>query len=83
MDHMLQEVIRQGTGKQAQGLKGVAAGKTGTTDSYMDAWFIGYSKDFLTGVWVGHDRNMTLGKGGSGGHVAAPIWLDFMKKADQ
>jgi penicillin-binding protein 1A len=81
MDQMLQQVIQQGTGKQARGLKGMAAGKTGTTDSYMDAWFIGYTRDFVTGVWVGHDRNMSLGKDGSGGHVAAPIWLDFMKSA--
>jgi len=83
MDLMLQQVIQQGTGKQARGLKGVAAGKTGTTDSYMDAWFIGYTKDFVTGVWVGYDRNMSLGKNGSGGHIAAPIWLDFMKRAEQ
>ena len=83
MDQMLQQVIQRGTGKQARGLKGMAAGKTGTTDSYMDAWFIGYSRDFVTGVWVGHDRNMSLGKDGSGGHVAAPIWLDFMKSAQQ
>ena len=83
MDQMLQQVIKQGTGRQASGLKGVAAGKTGTTDSYMDAWFIGYTKDFVAGVWVGHDRNMSLGRDGSGGHVAAPIWLDFMKRAEQ
>jgi penicillin-binding protein 1A len=81
MDQMLQQVIQQGTGKQARGLRGMTAGKTGTTDSYMDAWFIGYTGDFVTGVWVGHDRNMSLGKDGSGGHVAAPIWLDFMKSA--
>jgi penicillin-binding protein 1A len=83
MDQMLQQVIQQGTGKQAKGLKSVAAGKTGTTDRFMDAWFIGYTSDFVTGVWVGHDRNMSLGKDGSGGHVAAPIWLDFMKRAEQ
>ena len=83
MDQMLQQVIRQGTGKEAQGLKNVAAGKTGTTDRYMDAWFIGYTKNFVTGVWVGHDRNMSLGKNGSGGHIAAPMWLEFMKRAEQ
>ncbi len=82
MDQMLQGVIAQGTGKEAQGLKATAGGKTGTTDSYMDAWFIGYTRDFVTGVWVGHDRNISLGKGASGGHVAAPIWLDFMKKVE-
>ena len=82
MDQMLQGVINKGTGKEAQGLKVAAGGKTGTTDSYMDAWFIGYTRDFVTGVWVGHDRNISLGKGASGGHVAAPIWLDFMKKVE-
>ena len=83
MDRMLQDVITRGTGKQALGLKVPAGGKTGTTDNYIDAWFIGYTKDFVTGVWVGHDRNISLGKGASGGHVAAPIWLDFMQKVSQ
>jgi penicillin-binding protein 1A len=82
MNHMLQEVIRQGTGRKAQGLKSTAAGKTGTTDHNMDAWFIGYTRDFLAGVWVGHDRKVSLGKEASGGQVAAPIWLDFMKQAE-
>jgi len=83
MDHMLQEVIRQGTGRQAQGLKRTAAGKTGTTDNNMDAWFIGYTRDFLAGVWVGHDKKKSLGKHASGGQVAAPIWLDFMKQLEE
>lgn len=83
MDHMLQEVIRQGTGRQAQGLKRTAAGKTGTTDNNMDAWFIGYTRDFLAGVWVGHDKKMSLSKHASGGQVAAPIWLDFMKQLEE
>jgi penicillin-binding protein 1A len=82
MDHMLQEVIRQGTGRQARGLKTTAAGKTGTTDNNMDAWFIGYTRDFLAGVWVGHDTNISLGKYGSGGQAAAPIWLNFMKQVE-
>ena len=82
MDYMLQEVVRQGTGRQAQGLKRTAAGKTGTTDNNMDAWFIGYTRDFLAGVWVGHDKKMSLGKHASGGRVAAPIWLDFMKQLE-
>ena len=82
MDHMLQEVIRLGSGRQARGLKTVAAGKTGTTDHNRDAWFIGYTRELLVGVWVGHDRKITLGKDASGGQVAAPIWLDFMKQAE-
>jgi penicillin-binding protein 1A len=83
MNQMLQDVIGQGTGKSAQGLNVAAGGKTGTTDSYMDAWFIGYTKDLVAGVWVGHDKKISLGKGASGGRVAAPIWLDFMKQVGQ
>jgi len=82
MDSMLQDVINLGTGSEARGLKETAAGKTGTTDNYMDAWFIGYTRDFVTGVWVGHDMKISLGRGGSGGHAAAPIWLDFMKQVE-
>ena len=82
MNRMLQDVIAQGTGKSAQGLNVAAGGKTGTTDSYMDAWFIGYTKDLVAGVWVGHDKKTSLGKGASGGRVAAPIWLDFMKQVE-
>jgi penicillin-binding protein 1A len=82
MDGMLQGVITRGTGKEARGLKVAAGGKTGTTDGYMDAWFIGYTRDFVTGVWVGNDKKISLGKGASGGHIAAPIWLDFMKQVE-
>jgi penicillin-binding protein 1A len=81
LDSMLQGVIEEGTGVKAQGLKVTAAGKTGTTDRYMDAWFIGYTSQLVTGVWMGHDKNISMGSGASGGRIAAPIWLDFMKKA--
>ena len=82
LDHLLQEVISQGTGRQARGLKATAAGKTGTTDHNMDAWFIGYTRELLAGVWVGYDKKISLGENATGGEVAAPIWLDFMKQAD-
>ncbi|MBW2467024.1 MAG: PBP1A family penicillin-binding protein [Deltaproteobacteria bacterium] len=82
MDLMLQDVITQGTGGNARGLKVTAGGNTGTTDRYMDAWFIGYTRNFLAGVWVGHDRKISLGEGASGGRVAAPIWLDFMQQVE-
>ena len=82
MDRMLQGVITEGTGREARGLKETAGGKTGTTDRNMDAWFIGYTRDYVTGVWVGHDRKVSLGRSGSGGHTAAPIWLDFMKQVE-
>ncbi len=78
---MLQGVIESGTGRSARGLRVPAAGKTGTTDENVDAWFIGYTPDIVTGVWVGYDRKKTLGSGNTGGKIAAPIWLDFMRKA--
>jgi penicillin-binding protein 1A len=78
MRGMLGEVISRGTGKNARGLPN-SAGKTGTTDNNRDGWFIGFTPELLTGVWVGHDRGKTLGKGETGGEAAAPIWLDFMQ----
>ena len=72
--------ISRGTGKAAKGIPG-SAGKTGTTDNNRDGWFIGYNQKLLTGVWVGHDKNNTLGKGATGGRTAAPIWLSFMQSA--
>ena len=81
IDSMLQGVIAEGTGQKAQGLKVIAAGKTGTTDRYMDAWFVGYTSQLVTGVWMGHDKKISMGSGATGGRIAAPIWLEFMKKA--
>jgi len=81
MTLMLKGVIEEGTGRNAKGLRVPAAGKTGTTDQNRDAWFIGYTPEVVTGVWVGHDQKRSLGKGETGGRVAAPIWLDFMTKA--
>ena len=81
MTLMLQGVIERGTGQSARGLPVPAAGKTGTTDENVDAWFIGYTPEIVTGVWVGYDRGKTLGSGNTGGKIAAPIWLDFMRKA--
>lgn len=78
---MLEGVIEEGTGKEAKGLPVSAAGKTGTTDQFRDAWFIGYTPELAVGIWVGYDRKQTLGTGETGGQVAAPIFLDFMKTA--
>ena len=78
--NLLKSVIEEGTGKNAQGIP-FSAGKTGTTDQYMDAWFIGYTPSIVTGVWVGHDRHVSLGSYETGGKAAAPIWLKFMKEA--
>jgi len=80
--YLLKSVIEEGTGRKARGIP-FSAGKTGTTDQNMDAWFIGYTPLIATGVWVGHDRHIPLGKGETGGQAAAPIWLEFMKEAHQ
>ncbi len=76
---ILQEVINRGTGSKARGIPH-AAGKTGTSDNNIDAWFIGYTPEITTGVWFGHDRNKSLGRGETGGRAAAPAWKKFMQK---
>ncbi|MBL7032409.1 MAG: PBP1A family penicillin-binding protein [Nitrospira sp.] len=78
---MLEEVVKNGTGWRAKALKRPVAGKTGTTNDYRDAWFIGYTPELVSGVWVGFDNMRTLGKGETGSKAAAPIWVSFMKKA--
>jgi penicillin-binding protein 1A len=78
---MLENVIERGTGKRAQALGRPAAGKTGTTNDMNDAWFLGYTPQLLAGVWVGFDEKRSLGKGETGGRVAAPIWARFMEQA--
>ena len=78
--HMLMDVIQSGTGKRARSIGRPLAGKTGTTNSYRDAWFVGYAPNLATGVWVGFDSVETLGKLESGAHAALPIWTDFMAR---
>jgi len=70
-----------GTGGRLRELGRPVAGKTGTTNDQADAWFIGFSPDVATGVWVGFDETHFLGWGETGGKTAAPIWLDFMREA--
>ncbi len=83
--NILSDVIygSRGTAAKARALKRPAAGKTGTTNAYYDAWFMGYTPDIVTGVWVGFDNERSLGKGEVGGRAALPIWLDYMLKAHQ
>jgi penicillin-binding protein 1A len=81
MCDMLQAVVREGTGAALSKLGRTFAGKTGTTNEYSDAWFIGFSPEITTGVWVGNDDNHVLGRGETGGTTALPIWGDFMKVA--
>ena len=71
----------EGTGKKAKALHRPVAGKTGTTNDYRDALFIGFSPTLAIGVWVGQDRHVTLGKGETGAKAALPIWIAFMKEA--
>ncbi|MGH9356614.1 MAG: penicillin-binding protein 1A [Terriglobia bacterium] len=83
MVSMLREVINSGTAVHARSLAAqyAIAGKTGTTNDFSDAWFIGFSPAITCGVWVGFDDHHTLGKGEEGSHVALPIWIDFMSQA--
>ncbi|HET9300294.1 MAG TPA: PBP1A family penicillin-binding protein, partial [Candidatus Polarisedimenticolaceae bacterium] len=81
LTRMMEGVITDGTGAAAAGLGRPLAGKTGTTNDHTDAWFVGYSPEIATGVWVGFDQNRLLGRGETGGRAALPIWLEFMQKA--
>ncbi len=81
MTGLLQSVINGGTAAKASGLGQHIAGKTGTTNNYNDALFIGYSHNVITGVWTGFDDNRTLGYGETGAKCALPIWMDFMGAA--
>jgi len=80
---MLKDVLIYGTAKTMKSfvMKRPAAGKTGTTDDYRDAWFIGYTPQIIAGVWVGYDRPKPGGTGFTGGAVCAPVWGRFMRNA--
>lgn len=77
MTYLLEGVIQRGTGKAAAVLNWPLAGKTGTTNNFTDAWFIGFSPSLCAGVWVGYDSKVTMGEKQSGAVVALPIWVDF------
>ena len=78
---LLEGVIKNGTGYNAKALGRPAAGKTGTTNDFSDAWFIGYTPDLVAGVWVGYDDRSPLGERESGGVIACPVWTRFMQEA--
>ena len=80
MTSLLEGVVQDGTGWRVRELKRPTAGKTGTTNNLFDAWFVGYTPQFITGVWVGFDDEAPLGKGETGSRAASPIWLGFMKE---
>jgi penicillin-binding protein 1A len=77
--NILEGVIERGTAVRARSLDWPLAGKTGTTDDYTDAWFIGFDPDITIGVWVGFDQKKTIGPKMEGAAVALPIWIDVMK----
>jgi penicillin-binding protein 1A len=78
--HMLEGVVKYGTGWRVKALKRPVAGKTGTTNNLFDAWFMGYTPRYITGTWVGFDDEAPLGKSETGSRAASPIWLGFMKR---
>jgi penicillin-binding protein 1A len=83
MISLLQGVVQQGTATAALKLKHPLGGKTGTTNDFTDAWFVGFSPSITCGVWIGFDEKKTLGSKETGGQAALPIWIDFMKVALQ
>jgi penicillin-binding protein 1A len=80
MTHMLRGVVERGTGQAAKALGRAIGAKTGTTNDYSNAWFIGFTPKLSTGVWVGYDRPRSLGKDETGSRVAVPIWVSYMTK---
>ncbi|MDA8141634.1 MAG: penicillin-binding protein 1A [Desulfobacteraceae bacterium] len=80
MTSMMESVVKEGTGQRVKALKRPVAGKTGTTNNLFDAWFVGYTPHYITGVWVGYDQERSLGQGETGARAASPIWLEFMQK---
>ncbi|MFQ5579098.1 MAG: penicillin-binding protein 1A [Nitrospiria bacterium] len=79
--NILEDVIQRGTGRRARVIGRPVAGKTGTTNEFTDAWFVGYTPNLSAGVWVGFDDNRSLGNRESGGRAALPVWVSFMKNA--
>lgn len=81
MVSILQGVVQRGTGRRLAALKRPLAGKTGTSNDFMDTWFVGFSPDFVAGVYIGFDTPRSLGKDETGSSVAVPVFYDFMKEA--
>lgn len=79
--NMMEDVIQRGTAQAAKGMGRPLAGKTGTTNDYTDAWFVGGAPNLVTGIWVGFDDIRTLGEKETGSHAALPIWMTYMKAA--
>ncbi|MGA7146798.1 MAG: penicillin-binding protein 1A [Desulfobacterales bacterium] len=80
MTSLLEGVVKRGTGWRVTAMNRPVAGKTGTTNNLHDAWFMGYTPRYITGVWVGFDDESSLGRGETGSRAASPIWLGFMQR---
>ena len=81
--YMLRGTVLRGTAYEAHTLPPPVAGKTGTTNAYTDAWFMGFSPEFCVGVWIGYDDpSRSLGPGATGAEVALPLWIDIFKRID-
>ncbi len=80
MTSLMEGVVKFGTAQRIRALKRPVAGKTGTTNDLFDAWFVGYTPRYVTGVWVGFDRERSMGEGETGARAASPIWLGFMQE---
>jgi penicillin-binding protein 1A len=80
MTSLLEGVVKHGTGHRVTAMNRPVAGKTGTTNNLHDAWFMGYTPRYVTGVWVGFDDESSLGRGETGSRAASPIWLGFMQR---
>ncbi len=84
MTSLLQDVVTKGTGVRVRsqgGYRGFAAGKTGTTQNFRDAWFVGFNDRYTSGLWIGYDRfSFSLGPGQAGGAIAAPVWGNYQRK---
>ncbi len=81
MTSILRQVVQHGTATAARKLDHPVAGKTGTTNDYTDAWFVGFSPSITCGVWVGFDEKKSLGARETGSAAALPIWINFMRVA--
>jgi penicillin-binding protein 1A len=81
MSYLLQDVVLYGTATNARSLKKKVGGKTGTTNEYIDAWFLGFSPEVVTGVWTGFDNPRTLGPKEVGSRAALPAWTQYMESA--
>ena len=81
---MMEDVIQKGTGQAAKSIGRPIAGKTGTTNDFINAWFIGGAPNLVAGVYVGYDDpSQSLGPAETGSHAAAPIWLDYLKSVER